>query len=99
MKMEAKTSNIMYPTCTIDMEYFLYERSKTKLAWYSISHAEGQYLYDSIKVINNWEVITSDEQSKKVVVRMSYKIEWINKPFGFTSIIEKCTKSSIQERS
>jgi hypothetical protein len=45
----------------------------------------------------NWEVITTNPSSDYVVMRISYHIEWLNKPFGFWRLIESETLKKIQE--
>ena len=52
------------------------------------SYAPNQYLSDSFKYRDNWEVITESEYSNQVIVRMSYQIEWINKPWLLGHLIE-----------
>lgn len=43
--------------------------------------------------------MTSDPLANQVVVRMSYRIEWISKPFGVWSIINSQVQSQIATTS
>jgi hypothetical protein len=34
MKIETQTNMPLYPSCTVDIDFILYEKSSTKLSWY-----------------------------------------------------------------
>ena len=53
-----------------------------------MSYAPDQYLSDTFKFWDDWEVLTPDVESEQVVVRMSYKIQWVNKPWLLGGQIE-----------
>lgn len=58
-----ETPNPLLPYCYSDINMMIYEDSPTRYAFATMSYAEGQYLSDSFKFWDNWEVITSSEDS------------------------------------
>jgi hypothetical protein len=73
----------------------MYEDSETRLCWKQVSFSPDQYLVDSLKVMMNWEVLTTDPSSEHVAIRISYHIEWLYKPFGFWRFVESETNKKL----
>ena len=63
----------------------LYEDTSLKLAWELYTFAPDYYLSDSFKYYDTWEIITPNDQSNQVVLRMSYHFDWVNKPWLLSS--------------
>lgn len=81
VKLSTPTPNPIAPTCISDVYFLLYENKRESLKWQSMSYAPDQYLSDTFKFWDNWEVLTSSPDSEEVVVRMSYRVEWVDKPW------------------
>lgn len=94
IKTSTKTPNPIAPTCISDVNLLIY-KDDSSLAWESISYAPNQYLSDSFKFKDNWEVLTADAQSKQVVLRMSYTFEWVKKPMLIAGLIENAIVDQI----
>ena len=97
MKVLVETPSPIYPTCVMEMNYLLYEKSDTGISWKSSSYAKDQKFVDSIRQINNWEVLTADPKSEFVVMRFSWQLEWVHKPFGMQSMIERGTTDQVNK--
>lgn len=63
-KTSVKTPNPIAPTCITDISFLLYKDSPINLAWTAISFAPNQYLSDSFKFYDNWEVMSADSLSQ-----------------------------------
>lgn len=40
-------------------------------------------------------MLTTDERSNQVVLRMSYRVEWVSKPWGLTTLIEHAITNQV----
>ena len=99
LKISSSIPNPFSPILYSDVDYLFYKQDDLSLGWKSVTSQPNQYLFDDFEIMENWEVMTSDPLANQVVVRMSYKIEWISKPFGVWSIINSQVKSQIVAKS
>ena len=58
--------------------------------------ASGVKYADSLIVYTRWEVYSFVEDAPKSVLRHSWDIEWLDKPYFFSSLIYNVAKSKIE---
>ena len=87
-------SKIM-PKIYSDVTLEQYQHSDNELGLHLISFAPDQYLSDSFVYNENWEIFTVDPESKQVALRISYKVDWVSKPWGFWRLINRAIQDKV----
>jgi hypothetical protein len=63
LEISSETGLSIVPFVNSNLSLLMYQDSNTELCWKQISFSPNQYLADSLKVIINWEVLTTDPSS------------------------------------
>ena len=70
------------------MNLLLIEKSETEIVTVEIAESSGMAYADRFRVVAKWDIFTADPRSQQVVLRQSYAIHWLDKPFGIWKIID-----------
>jgi len=66
----------------------LLEKTDTKLVLGEVIETHGVMYSDRFRMLAKWDIFTPDPRSQQVVLRHSYRINWLNKPFAVWRLIE-----------
>ena len=81
------------------MNLLLIEKSETEIVTVEIAESSGMAYADRFRVVAKWDIFTPDPRSQQVVLRQSYAIHWLDKPFGVWKIIDPLAHEQMEEDS
>ena len=76
---------------------YLLKMTDTKLIIEEVNTGEGFKYADSSKATIRWEVYMPTAESEKSVMRVSWKFEWISKPWVGSSSIEETSTKKVKQ--
>lgn len=65
--------------------------SKTKIIYYG----PDQYIVKDFKLYELWEVFSADSRSNQTALRISFRVDWISKPWPVWSLADSKIKSGL----
>ena len=86
----------MFPTVKSITKYLIWEETETSLRLKSISVPTIAIL-DSLKNINQIDVVSLSPDSHQVIVQYSFTSEWVYNPWGMQSVVSYLVESARQK--
>ena len=54
---------------------------------------------DRFRIETKWDILTPDPKSQQVAMRQSFKINWLDKPFGVWKIMDQILHDQFEKKS
>ena len=81
------------------MNLILLEKTDTEIITKEVVESSGMAYADRFRVMARWDILSPDERSNRVVLRQSYAVEWLDKPWGLWQIIDPLAHEQMEEDS
>ena len=75
----------------------MYKNTTTEFEYRVETFNPDQFLIDNFKYYEKWEFISPHPESNQIVMRNTWHIEWLNKPFALWPLIEDGLKKRVKQ--
>ena len=83
--------------CFSRMNLLLLEKSDSDIVIKEVVETSGVIYTDRFRMEAKWDIYSPDPKSQQVILRQSYKIQWLTKPFGVWRIIDPLASKKMEK--
>ena len=83
--------------CFTRTNLVLLNKTDTDLVIKQVFETSGVVYADRFRVYAKWDIYSPDPRSQQVILRQSYGINWLSKPFGVWRVIDPLASSKFEK--
>jgi len=97
MKTHMNTGYAILPKVYREITMLNYSHTDTEFKHKVIFYGPDQYIMKDFKCLESWEIFSADPRSNQTVLRLSFRIKWLSKPFGIWSVADSKIKAGVKK--